>query len=178
MTAAQADQLAEWEIRTIDALAHEDLDTSDTVIWDPDRWLDAAIAKRQRQALDDARVRAQLRTQAQRLDILHYQHPAPISELEPLPTPDDSLGSRWCRITLLKTTTPAEHPWCAMFVDLVTHPVEIDRHTTHPWAPLDAGLGILELLETEAAHAGLTNGPAPQLDAATATHQMLMGTSA
>jgi hypothetical protein len=167
--------LADWEIAVIDALAHEDLDQQDSVIWDPDAWLDKAIAKRQRQALDDDRVRNQLRTQAQRLDILHHQHPKPVADLEPLPTPDDALGSRWLRITLLKLRLEPEHAWAVLFHELVTNQVAIHRHTTHPWKPRDAGTGILELLESEARHHGLIAGDAPELPAIDATHQMLMG---
>jgi hypothetical protein len=172
-----AERLAEWEIATIAALAQEDLDahTADTIVWDPEAWLAKAIARRQERALDNAGVRTQLRTQAQRLDILHYQHPKPVADLEPLPTPDDTLGSRWLHITLLKLKTPREHPWSILFHELVTNQVVIHRHTTHPWAPADAGVGILELLESEARHAGLIAGDAPELTAVDATHQMLMG---
>lgn len=170
-----APRLADWEIRTIEAVAREELEAKDTVIWSPDDWLDKVIARHQSQALEDARVRQQLKPAAYRLDILHYNHPAPVSDLPELPTPDDSLGSRWNRITQLKLRTAADHPWAELFHELVTRPVEIHRHTTHPWHPDDAGIGILELLEDQARVHELIAGDAPDLTALDATHQMLLG---
>jgi hypothetical protein len=173
-----SDHLADWELATIDALATEALEKASRseFIQHEDRWLDRQTRDLQTLFLGDQVRRRGLRTQADRLGI-GIVHPPRVDTLPPLPIADDTLASRWCRITLLKLRTPAEHEWSILFADIVTRHVSTHRHTALPWTPADQGLGIIDLLEIEATRHGLIAGDAPSLTA-TQVADALVGAAA
>lgn len=149
--------LKNWEEQTITALANEALDraSANEEIRHPERWIEKAIHDRRVDALNNDPYRSQLQRHAERLGIGN-QHP-------PRVTADDPLGyelasadtvNRWGRITRLVFGLPDDHPWKAVYRDVVTKPVETNRHTAG-WDAPDEGMGILDLLEDEAQSQGL-----------------------
>lgn len=146
--------LKDWEIQTIEVLANEALEraSTDTEIRRPDLWLDKAIGDRQRDAGSNPAYRKQLQKHAERLGIGNRQ-PAHVSADDPLgyELASDDTVHRWGRITRLVFGLDDEHPWKAVYHDVVTQPVIDSRHTDG-WDVTD---GILDLLEQEAQAQGL-----------------------
>jgi hypothetical protein len=160
------DRLLDWEIETIERLADEHIEQLERkeFVRHPETVRTRFIASVQHDALSKPETRRAIERAANRLGI-GFRHPARVADEPPLPIADDTLASRWCRVTLLKLRTPPEHEWSILFADVVTRHVSTHRHTALPWTPADQGLGIIDLLEIEATRHGLIAGDAPSLTA-------------
>lgn len=90
-------------------------------------------------------------------DLFPEDDDAPFAEeVTTLIPPDETTdqGSRWVRLTLLKRTTPIDHPWCKLFLEHVTGPVLYANRTGHRWNIRDP-LALLILMEDLAIEHGL-----------------------
>lgn len=165
--------LKDWEVQTIDALAHEALEREETrtEIRMPARWLEKAITERQQDARTNKAYRSQLERHASRLGI-GARHPKHIDQLglDEYEIGDQVTASRWARLIKLVMTLPPEHEWREIHAAMVAAPLMESRHEPATrdepggWKVRDKGLGILQVLEDEAIRLGLIDGDAPLID--------------
>lgn len=67
----------------------------------------------------------------------------------------DDFATRWASILLLRSRTPADHEWCALYESLVAAPALSAPQDRQSWQVFDPE-GILVRLEAEADRLGLT----------------------
>lgn len=74
------------------------------------------------------------------------------------PVATDLCGSMWARLTVIKRSLPIDHEFAKLFHEIVTMEVLAAKYTGKPWAMPDP-LALAQLLQDEAIHHGLLDGP-------------------
>lgn len=99
-----------------------------------------------------------------------YAEPATLVELDE----SNDQGSRWVRLTRIKRGLPLDHPWAAMYDDLVTKEILKANRTGKRWE-IREPIGMLILLEDQAVELGLMQpGEAPRFTSKQCIGQMAL----